>query len=1252
MADRTEDPLAYLPLDRRQALAEGRELPGRTSGSAIFADITGFTALTARLTRSLGLRRGAEELPHHLDQAYTALIEQVHGFGGSVISFAGDAITCWLDGDDGSRASACALAMQRAMAGFTQVQLPDGSTAEITVKVAAVNGPVRRMVAGDPDVQLIDVIGGGTLTRLAAAEGVARSGEVIVDEATYRNLQDALTVSEWREAGPDRFAVVTAAPSTAVLTSAPVSRRPPEDTLKRWLLPAVYGRLSAGQGELLTELRPAVALFAGFGGLDYDSAQDAPARLDSFIRRVQAEAVRLDGSLLQLTVGDKGSYLYVVFGAPVSNEDDARRAVTMALALQQLRLEFGWLDDLRIGINQGTMRTGAYGSPSRRTYGVLGDGTNMAARLMGQASDGQVLVSLEVRRAAGGAFEWRELEPVRVKGRDEPLPVFEPVALADWRGQAAPSQAGKLIGRKRELDLLTDRAAAARSGLGQLLRITGEAGLGKSSLIAHLLAAAGQHGTPSLVGEGEAFLADTPYRPWRRVFAAILGLEGADLTPEALTRALQATAPDLLPRLPLLAPVLELSVPDNELTASLDPELRKSSREALLLELLRRTARKAGLDGQALLLVLENVQWFDELSAELLSGAARIAPGLPMLLITTARPTGQAAFQVPAHDLELAPLSPQESLELLRLRLAGRELPEHVEQLVLAQSEGNPYYLEELADYLAGQPPEHADAELPPTLHSLILSRIDRLSEHQKAVIKAASIIGRTFQLDWLDGYYPALGGAERVAAEVQELRHLDLLRPQQPEAGAYGFRQAMTREVTYGSIPFRSRSSLHTRLAMFIENQLVTPEQPRLGLLALHYGLGTDLARKHEYLKKAGVAAQEAYANESALRWYGQLLPLVSGAEKVELLQRQGQVQLHMGRYGDSEASCLQALELARDQRDARGEAVSMRLLGELLEKQGEYADSIAWLERAEQAFTDLAEERELVQVLLALGGNVLWQQGAYDAARERLELALELARKHDDARGVARSQHGLGNIEMYQGRLEPARELFEASLVTRRQIGDSLGIANALNNLGIIAASLDGAERARGLFEESLAIRRETGDRAGTAVALNNVGFMAAEMGELQAAFELNFESLELRREIGDPLGAAVTLNSLGYLQLRLGNAAEAAGHYLESLQLSSDVGNVRETAAALAGAAALLAAHEPTVAVRLAGAAEAQLESIGSSVEPEVRELLDRAQAIAAATGAAGAGSEGRKLSLAEAVSAARSGLHVLTGPSFAA
>jgi class 3 adenylate cyclase len=173
----------YLPMDRRQAIAEGRELPDRAEGSALFADISGFTPLAEALAVQLGSQRGVEELTHQLNRVYEALIVQVHRYGGSVIGFVGDAITCWFDGDDGLRATACALAMQRAIAPFAEIEVMSGITAALTIKVGIANGPVRRFRVGDPRIQYIDTLAGDTLRRMSLAEGLARrgAGEVVLD---------------------------------------------------------------------------------------------------------------------------------------------------------------------------------------------------------------------------------------------------------------------------------------------------------------------------------------------------------------------------------------------------------------------------------------------------------------------------------------------------------------------------------------------------------------------------------------------------------------------------------------------------------------------------------------------------------------------------------------------------------------------------------------------------------------------------------------------------------------------------------------------------------------------------------------------------------------------------------------------------------------------------------------------------------------------------------------------------------------
>src|SRR5579859_4675235 len=193
-----ESASVYIPMDRRHALARGESLADRTDGTALFADISGFTPLTEGLVRALGPQRGTEELTRWLNDVYEGLIPEVHRHGGSVIGFAGDSITCWFDQDDGLRATACGLAMQTAMRRFAFVPILPGETVALTAKVAVATGPARRFAVGDPEIQRIDVVAGATLDRMAAAEHLAAKGEVVVDGALDLETGGAVDIAEWR----------------------------------------------------------------------------------------------------------------------------------------------------------------------------------------------------------------------------------------------------------------------------------------------------------------------------------------------------------------------------------------------------------------------------------------------------------------------------------------------------------------------------------------------------------------------------------------------------------------------------------------------------------------------------------------------------------------------------------------------------------------------------------------------------------------------------------------------------------------------------------------------------------------------------------------------------------------------------------------------------------------------------------------------------------------------------------------------
>ena len=465
----------YIPQDRLRALARGETLPDRTAGSALFADISGFTALTEGLRESLGPRRGAEELTRHLDAVYTGLIAEIEKYGGSVIDFAGDSITCWFDetGTTSARVVSCAFALQEVMQAFKAIPLPNGTTTVLALKVAVASGPARRFVVGDPNIHYMDTLAGATVTRTATAEHLLQRGDVLLDEATVNTLEPSWTIREWRidQDTHERFAVVERGLRVVRAGSANTDPQPSTldpNVLRPYLHPAVYERESSQAGSFLTEFRPCVVLFVRFIGIDYDS-EHAKQHLDSFIRSAQTIVERYEGVSLQITIGDKGSYAYINFGALSTHEDDARRAVKVAIELRNIARQFDFLQPLQIGITQGTMRVGAYGGATRRTYGALGDDVNLAARLMMTATAGEILLSGQVQKATVNDFVFEPRPPLPLKGKAEPLPVF---AVTDERKQRAirlqePTYALPMVGRTHELQIINEQLELALNAKGQ-----------------------------------------------------------------------------------------------------------------------------------------------------------------------------------------------------------------------------------------------------------------------------------------------------------------------------------------------------------------------------------------------------------------------------------------------------------------------------------------------------------------------------------------------------------------------------------------------------------------------------------------------------------------------------------------------------------------------------------------------------------------------------------------------------------------
>lgn len=1155
----------YLPQDRLAALSRGESLPDRTNGTALFADISGFTPLTEALTQQLGPRRGIEELTHQINAVYDALITEIEKAGGSVIGFAGDAITCWLDGDTGLRAVTAALALQAAMSSFPRLGL----------KVAVTSGPARRFAVGDPAIQLLDALTGATVARLATAEHLASRGEVLIDQATAQSLADVAAISAWRAADDgQRFAVVghlTTPPAPPADREANVVAA---DVLRPWILPAVFEREHSGHGAFLTELRPTVALFLRFIGIEYDTDAQAEEKLNRFVSQAQAIIARYEGAMVQLTIGDKGSYLYASFGATVAHEDDARRAVLAGLALQQMTAELSFLQPVQIGISSGTMRVGPYGGSTRRTYGALGDDTNLAARLMGAAVPGEIVISGRVHKEIAEQFSCEPRPPLPLKGKTEPLPVFAVIGARRQRATRLEehSYALPMMGRQAELALIDEKLALAAQGHGQVIGITADAGMGKSRLVAEVIRLARKRGFTGYGGACAASGANTPYLVWKPIWQAFFDVDPT-APPRRQIRNLEGEiedrAPSRVEALPVLSILLDLPIEDNDFTRALEPKERRNVLTATLEECLKSAAAETPL-----LLVLEDIHWIDALSNALLETLARVSATLPVCFVLAYRPPESArlaAMQVESLPhftrVTLDQLTASEIEQLIRAKLAqlfparSDALPQALVAQLTARAEGNPFYTEELLNYLRdrGINPYDADAvdalELPSSLHALILSRIDRLNETQKVALKAASIIGRLFSLTWLYGYYPAVGAVDRIKANLEELAQLDLTPLDTPDPElAYLFKHIVTRDVAYESLSYAMRAQLHEQLAQFVETQ---GAERFLDLLAFHYSQSNNQAKQREYLQKAGDAAQAAFANDAAVDYFSRLLPLLDAPQAVMALHLQrGSVLELQGQWPEAEADYRAALALAGQMGDAAAEARCCRLLGALCRLRGEYAAALPWLQQARDTYTRLDDSAGLALTLTETG--IVWlRQGEYAHAGRASEAGLALARGAADQRAAALALNTLAGIALNQGDAGSARALYEESLALRRAIDDHVGIAVSLNNLGLVAYRQGDVLATRALFAESLALNRALGDKQGVSASLNNLGLMANAAGDPGAARALYEESLALKREMGDRRGMAALLNNLGLAAHAQGDYVQARSWYEEGLALQREMG-----------------------------------------------------------------------------------------------
>ncbi len=1209
-------------MDRRLAMARGEWLPDRTEGAVLFADISGFTPLTAALAQELGVQRGAEEVLNQINPVFEALIAQLHLYGGSVMGFAGDSITCWIDGDNGHRAVACALAMQEAMRPFATIYTPAGTPITLAIKVAVAVGPARRFEVGDPDIQIIDVLAGRTLDDVANAEKMAEKNEVVVTEQVVRVLDDAVLVASWRvdAATGARFAVVEAL--TVQPSTAPFPPLPPDaltdEQVRPWALAPVYRRLQMS-GKYLAELRPSVALFLRFSGIDYDNDEDAGRKLDAYVQWMQRILSKHEGFLIQLTIGDKGSYVYASFGAPVAHDDDPERAVAAAMELRAPPPEFDYIEPVQIGISRGRVWAGECGARIRHTYGVMGNEVNMAARLMARAEPLQILVRRRVAKATEHSFQYESLGLITVKGGAEPIPVSELVGRSESQTWATSQFERPLVGRDVELAHLERILDSALAGKGSLTSLTGLTGIGKSHLVHEFRRRASANGFQVAAAMCQRISQSYAYSPWKQILSQVLGVmpsTAAGLSAEEIAaeqaqhiwNTLTEVNPDWAVRVPLLGDLFGIAIPDNPTTANLDPRQRQEALLALVSEILSTWATS-----QPLLLTIDNAHWMDEASQALAETVVRTLADAPILMMLSSRAENVADFALlgqlesyrHAEAMELAEL-PSEGVEPLLANLLGGRPSVLVRLLIEAKSQGNPFFMEELVDALleSGQLVQAeeewvlseqmieelraanvlirdagvwvlADAAdlttvslgIPDSVHGVILARIDRLPESHKPTLKVASVIGFSFELGLVAQVHPARPSGTEVHAQAVMLEQRDFIfheRVAQPAdlSETYAFRQQATQEVSYETLLYTQRRELHANVADLIAHQSAESNEQ----IAYHAFLGESWRLALDYQLRSGRRAMQLFANLQAIDHFQKAevsashLPEEETAnERLEIHSSLGELLLNTGQYDPARDNLDKALELARSLGDAAAEAEACRWIARSYEMRGQYQPSLEWIDEGLNALGEALTPSGLEMRLIS--GLIYTRQGNYGQGRQQALACLLAAGEMNETNIVARSHSLLGLIDGLRGRAASSFDHFEEALTLYRNNGNLRGQAVVLNQTANFYFNVGQWSDAERYYRQAGTIFSQIGDAYNRLLVNNNLGGIALNQGRLDDALEFYTQALRAQEQLGGSLWVMGALHlNLGATQTKRGELERAFEH-LETSRTLFDQAQVRD-------------------------------------------------------------------------------------------
>lgn len=1117
-------------------------------GTLVFADISGFTHLSEQLAAKG--REGSEEVTRVLNGAFSEMLDVALLDGGDLLKFGGDALLHLFTGDEhAARAARSAFDMRDALEEFQDSSSP----VPLSMSVGVASGSIEFLLAGGTNKELI--VAGPTASDVVAMENAADSGEILLS----RNTVDLIDEDVFGDDKGDGV-LLDDAPDPddydAFADDSDDEIQDGEIDFDRYIPSGLRRHLTATFNE--GEHRTANVAFVKLTGLDAVLAdhglEDATAMLDAVVAETQTIAERLGVTFLASDISEDGAKLILTTGVPARADAEEERILRAAREVALIDNPL----DIAVGVARGSVFAGDLGSRIRRVYTVMGDTVNLAARLASAAAPNTALVTAKVLDRASSLFDTRQLEPMELKGKSKPIAPFE---LGDITSTGATAAAASLpiVGRDGELQILQDAVERAHHGKGNVVDLTGVAGIGKTRLMQALGEATAIR---MLVTASEPYEASTAYQTAGRLVRAALSLPddlGPEKLGELLDAAVHADAPALVPWMPFLARVIGAHVPLTPEVEAIDDAFQEEKTQEVVDQLL------GAVLTEPVVMVLDAAEWVDDASRRTFFRIVADVEDRPWVVVVSRRPGDGWDDLEAGTTIELAGLDREAARDLVAVAMLDDPPPPTTVTAVIERAAGNPFFLLEL---LAGLS-EDGD-ELPESIEAAAAERIDTLPLRDRRLLRYAAVLGTSFSLELLADALPEV--ASLVGDATVWGRLADFV--QTTATGTVRFRQPILRDAAYAGLPYGRRRELHQSVGEALERRARRRPERFAEILSLHFEQAEGYDKAFEYAAMAAERARRKYATVVAADLYRRALRV---GEKMdadlpperdrEIAEALGDMTDRAGLHEEAFEAYGRALDLASDDLD-RGRI--LRKQGMVHEKLARYDEALEQLQQALDVLTVEHEgaerKRERLETMLGYAG-VLNRKGSHEESVDWCRRVMDEAIEDDEQAVLA---HSLNLLESnYTSLNHPDRGIHaQRALEIYHRSKDLVGEAKVLNNLGIDAYFLGDWNTALECWSRAGDAAEKAGDVVTAASAINNLAEIERDRGNLLEAQRNFHRALQMYRGARFRFGVAYARTNLGRTEVAAGNYHDADEHFDSAIAFYRDQASLGMELEATAG------------------------------------------------------------------------------------